>query len=101
MPHDLLCAVRSVNSEDSTNIFEDAKTVGNVLPEKASIFIQNNAVWDFRVLWNHRECNSTVTDIGIENSFKTAFVTDLSIIHGADTVSNRQDLRQLKIREPF
>ena len=86
MPHDLLSAVGCLNAKDATDIFENTKAVGYILPEESRVRIENDTVGYLRVFRNHRELNTTIADVRVEDSLEAAFVTDLSIVHSADTL---------------
>ena len=84
MPHDLLCTVGCGNAQDVADILKDAKAIGNVFPEKARVFVKDDAVWYVRVLGNHGELHSAVAQVRVENSLQAACVSDLSLVHSAD-----------------
>ena len=99
MPDDLLCAVWRLDSQDATDVLQNDQTVGYVLPEEPRILVQDDSVWFAGVFGDHREHDTTVADIRIEDPFETARIADLTIVHGADALSDWHDLRQLKIWE--
>ena len=84
VPHDLLCTVGCGNAQDVADILKDAQAIGNVFPEKARVFVKDDAVWYVRVLGNHGELHSGVAQVRVENSLQAARVSDLSLIHRAD-----------------
>jgi len=68
MPHDLLRAVRRLNSNDASDVLENDKTVGNVFPEEPRVFVQDDSVRHIWVLGNHWELNATVADVRVEDT---------------------------------
>ena len=99
MPDDLLGAVGRLDSNYASNVFQDAETVWNVFQEKPRIGVEYHSIGNGWVLWKHREDNSAVADVCIEDAFQAAFITYLTIVHGTDTFTDWQNLRELKSRE--
>ena len=99
VPHDLLCTIGCGYTEDVAYVFKDAKAVGNIFPEKARVFVQDDAIWYVWVLRNHRELHSRVTHVRVENPLKATRVRDLSLVHCADPLRDRYNLRQLQSGE--
>ena len=99
MPDNLLGAVRCLNSQYATYVFQNAESIRDIFPEKARVFIQDDTVRYFWILGDHWELYATIADIGIEDPLKTTFVTDLAVVHGADSLRDRQNLRKLQVRE--
>ena len=58
MPNYLFGHMWSLNSHNSSDIFEDHKSEGHILPEKASVFIENDFIRLFRVSRYHWELDS-------------------------------------------
>ena len=96
VPDDLLGAVGCLDAEYAANVFQDAEAVGNVLPEEPGIGIQNHSIRLGRILRKHRELDPAVADVCVEDAFQAAFITDLTIVHGANAFGNRQNLGKLK-----
>ena len=99
MPDDLLRAVRCLDAQNTPNVFQDAEAVGDIFPEKSRVCVQHYAVrlrWVFR---NHGELNPTVADIGVKDSLEAALVADLTLVHGADSLRDWQDLGQFQSGE--
>jgi len=88
MPHDLLGAVGGVNSHDPADVFQDAEAVGHILPEKASILVQNDSVGHLGVFGHHRESNSAVANVSVEYALQATFITDLTIVHSTDALGD-------------
>ena len=99
MPDDLLCAVGRLYSNYASDVFQDAETVWNVFPEKARISVEHHSIGLGWILGKHREHNSAVADVCIEDAFQAAFITYLTIVHGTNAFTNRQNLRELKSGE--
>ena len=99
MPDDLLCAVWRLDSQYATDVFQNDQTVGYVLPEESRILVQDDSVRFAGVFGDHGEHDTTVADVRIEDPFETACIADLTIVHGADALSDWHDLGQLEIWE--
>ena len=99
MPDDLLGAVGRLDSNYASNVFQDAETEGNVFQEKPRISVEYHSIGNGWILWKHREDNSAVTYVCIEDALQAAFITYLTIVHGTDAFTNRQNLRKLKSGE--
>ena len=94
------CDVGSLESAKFSNIFQNAKTIRDVFPEKSCIKIQLNHLfssWNtLKILsrnWKHWERNVFVTLVGLEHCVESWFVTYLSFIHGANSFSHWHHLR--------
>ena len=89
VPNDLLCAIRGQHSKNAPDVFQHDKTVRNIFPEKASVFVQDYAIWNSWVFGHHGESDSAIAYVRIENSLETTLVRDLAVVHGADPLCNR------------
>lgn len=99
MPDDLFGDVGGLHTKDASNVLEDDESIRNVLPEEPSIFVQDDAVGNFRVLGDHWENDSAVTNVRVEDPLQAALVADLAVVHGADALGDGHHLGQLKLRE--
>ena len=99
MPLDLFGAVWRFDTNYSTNVFQNDKAKGHVLPEESGIFVQDNSVWLFWIWGNHWEYYSRVPNVRIENPLERRLVTDLAIIHRTNSIFDWKNLRKLKLWE--
>ena len=93
------------NSNDVANIFENYETIRQIFPEEPSIQVQFHFnLFRIELLQilaldrNHGEGNSRIADVCIENPLEVASVADLPLIHRADPVLNRHNLREIDLR---
>lgn len=100
MEDDLLVAVGSWHAANATDILQDHQTEGHILPEEASLQVQHNLAGVSRISWHHGEGHTAVAEVGVENALEAGLVSDLSLVHGANALSNGQHLGQLQFGEP-
>ena len=93
VPHDLLCTIGCGNTEDVADVLKYAKAVGNVFPEEARVLIEDDAIWYVWILRNHWELYPGVAYVRVKNSLEAACVRDLSLVHGANPLRDRNNLR--------
>lgn len=89
VPHDLLCAVGCGDAHDVADVLKNTKAVGNIFPEKARVFVKNDAIWYAWILGNHWELHPGVAQVRIEDPLEAARVSDLSLVHRADPLRDR------------
>ena len=99
MPNDLLCAIWCLDSQYATNVLQNDQTVGYVLPEEPRVFVQDDLVRFAGVFGHHREHDTTVANVRIEDPLETALIADLPIVHRANALSDWHHLGQLEIWE--
>jgi len=90
------------HSHDIANIFEDTETIWQIFPEESCVRIQLNhffSSWDLGQILaldrKHWERNSGISKIGIENGLKICWISNLSLIHGANSLSHWNALIQV------
>ena len=101
MPHDLLGAVWRVHSENTANVFENAEAVRDIFPEEARVFVQDDTVGHSGVFRNHRESDSAIANVRVEDALERGRIADLALVHGADTLRDGQDLGEVQVWETF
>ena len=94
----LLVNVGGLNIYQLGDIFEDAEAKGYIFPEESGVKVESHLLSIGSLDWKHGERHATVTNVSVENSLKGRCVTDLSLIHAANTLLHGHHLAEIEVR---
>lgn len=92
MEDDLLVAVGGWHSEDAADVLQDHETERHIFPEETRLKVEGDLGGICGVLGHHGEGHATVAEVRVEDALEAGRVGDLALVHGANSLGNRQNL---------
>lgn len=96
----------SLDTHDVSNVLQDYETVWQIFPEKSCVEVQLYillASWNISQIlsfnWHHWEWYSRVPDVGVEDCLEVGWISNLTLVHGANSLCHWHALVQINIWE--